>query len=152
MWYNHPQMILNFIIHDWPDIIIVFIIFVLSTLPVFPPFTVGFTKEYYDTNQKRMIKGKWFNLIEVIPILIFQTMLKGAIVAIGFRGTVTLVLFVVLGTDLFINKQVTNNDVILTIVAIFALYLEKILEGAEEISIWKIFSYKAKKNQIQQTT
>jgi hypothetical protein len=139
-------MFLHFILTNWLDIIAFLVLLALALLPIFPPFTVGFNNEYFDTNQKKMVKQKWFNFIELIPILIFQTMLKGAIVAIGFRGTVTLVLFIVLGTDLFLNRQLTQNDILITIVAIVALYLEKILEGADEITVWKFFTYKAKEN------
>ena|SRR5258708_7883641 len=138
-------MIFNFITTNWKDIITVLIIFVACLLPIFPPFTLGFLKEYYDINQKKLVKQRSFNFFEFVPTLIFLTMFNGIVVRIGSKGMITLVLLIILGTDLFINKRLNNNDITLAIVSIIALYLEKVLDEAEELSVWKLFTWKSKK-------
>ena len=60
---------------------------------------------------------------------------------------ITLILFLVHGIDLIINKHLNNNDVTLSIIAIIALYLEKLIDSAEEITISNILTWKSKKKE-----
>ena len=63
---------------------------------------------------------------------------------LGLRGSISVVLFTVVGTDLYFNRTVSTNTVIVIIVAVVALYLEYMIINAEEIEFFKIFRYKAK--------
>lgn len=151
VYWHRIIMILNFILHNWPDIILSVVIFLLATLPIFPPICAGLRWEFYDFNQKKMVKQKWLNLFETISNLIAFTIIQGPILSISFSGTVTLLLFIAIGADLYFNKKITNNAVILVVIGILALYFDKILDISDEITVWKLFSWKSKKNNAQPT-
>lgn len=145
-------MILNFLVHTWADILVGSFLFLFSVIPIFPPTFAGLNKEYYDTFFKAWRKQKNFNFWELIVHLISHVLVTGPALSLGFRGTVTLALFVVLGADLYLNKRITDNAVIIAIAGIVALYLETFLNTAEEITIWKVFTWKSKKNEAPQVT
>lgn len=71
-------------------------------------------------------------------------------VSLSLRGSVSVVLFAVVGSDLYFNQTVSTNTVIIIIVAVIALYLEYMINNADEIEFFRIFKYKAKQpSQIQ---
>lgn len=137
-------MITDFVLANWSDVLIIFTASLLAIIPFFPPTWGGANKTYYDILKKEDVIQKKFNLVELIIRLLGGVILTGFSVSIGFRGTITLVLLVVLITDLIFNKAITNNAITVSIVAIIALYLESILDKAEEVSFGKVFHWKTK--------
>ncbi len=135
----------SFLLNNWLDIFIICVLYFLIVLPVLPPFFAGLQSEYIDVNTGQNIKQKKVSLIESIPHLLIKTLTFPFIITIPIRGAVTIVLLAALAADLFLNKQITNNGVTLVTVGIVALYLEKVLDTAEEISLWKVFTWKARK-------
>lgn len=128
-------MILDFVINYWADILIVVPIFALALLPIIPPTFAGLNKTYFDYYSGKEKDQKKLNFFELVIQLISHLVVTGPVLSIGFRGTVTLILFLILGADLFLNRRITDNAVTLSIVGIVALYLEKIIDTADEISI-----------------
>lgn len=140
-------MILQFIQHNFSDIIIILFLVIVSVIPLIPPTWAGLNKEHFDYNLKEMVAQKKLNFWESIITLfasLFNRLLIGAALSVQFRRAVTIILFLVLGADLVINRKITDNATKLVIVSIVALYLEVFLEKASEIAVWKIFTWKAK--------
>lgn len=144
-------MIIKFITLYWLDLIVMIAIFIMSIIPIFPPEWGGANKTWrdYDGSEKPQ---KNFNLIELIVRLFSSVVLLGPALSIGFRGTVTLILFIVLISDLVLNKSITNNAITISIVAIVALYAEQMINSAEEITLGKVFTWKAKHFEIPKQT
>ena len=137
-------MLTNYFLGNWTDVLIIVILFLLAIVPIFPCTWGGANKTYFDINKKEDVIQRNFNFIELTVRLFSSVVLLGPALSMGFRGTVTMLLFVVLIADLILNKTITNNAITISIVGIVALYLENILDKAEEISISKIFYWKAK--------
>jgi len=137
-------MVTDFILAHWSDVVIMLIASFLALIPFFPPTWGGANKTYYDIFKKEDVIQKNFNLIELIVRLLGGVILTGFSVSIGFKGTITLILLIVLITDLIFNKAITNNAITVSIVAIVALYLESVLDKADEVSLGKVFHWKAK--------
>ena len=140
-------MIYEFIIEYWADILITLPLVILSVIPIIPPTWAGFHKTYFNSFYNQEMKQKNMNFYELIVHLFSHVIVTGPALSLGFRGTVTLILFTILGADLHLNHQITNNAVILSIVGILALYLEKLIDTASELTLWKIFTWKSKNNQ-----
>lgn len=139
-------MVSTFLLQNWLDIIFISVLFLFSVIPLFPPTFAGLNKDYFDLYYQSWRKNKNLNFWELIVHLISHVIVSGPALSLGFRGTVTLALFIVIGADLYLNKRITDNAVIIAIAGIVALYLETILNTADEIVIWKIFTWKSKKN------
>lgn len=134
---------LSFFYNNWA----LFLIGIGIILPVIPPEWLGIY-EYYDPVAKIMRKQRRQSLLRFVVQSILSPLLE-LIIFVGFRGTVTIVIFVTVGIDLYFRRALSREAVILSGIGIGALYFEQLLEKAEEISVWKIFNWKAKSTLAQ---
>ena len=136
--------ILIYLLHNWIDVLIILIGFVLSLVPLFPPSVVNWKDEYVDLISKETVKQRKLNLYQVLPNLLSMVII-GLVMPLGFQGTFTLLLFIILVVDLFYNKKITNSAVTMSIIAIVALYFGRVLDSAEEIEFIHFFKWKKAK-------
>lgn len=135
------SIILDFFLNNWIGLIIV----ILLIAPVVPqkwsdPFG-------YQMNQK--MNPPWPSESMSISRMLLKQLLKlfsEFAVNLGLRGSVSVLLFAVVGTDLYFNKVISTSTVIITIVAVIALYLEYMVATAESIEFFKLFKYTSKKD------
>jgi hypothetical protein len=136
-------MVHKFIISNYIDIILVVILFFVFTAKVIPPQYAGTDKYYYDQHGNKKESQKAC-LIEALTNMIFFTLFKSLMISITMKGTITLLLFIIVGVELYFSKTISLNAVIVSSIGIIALYFEGIVVSAKELHIWKIFKYISK--------
>jgi len=121
--------------------IILFIIFV----PIISPIWIFDTDFYLDQKGNKIIRQKQPILRFLVKQLIgiVQEIIIGFAVALSLKGAITILIFLVIGSDLYFTKSLSSNSVIITIVGVIALYMEQLVANASEID-FKIFKYKSK--------
>ena len=133
------QDLLNFLTLYWYAIVFLLILI----YPLIPLRWLGLRETYYDFYYKKEIPAQKYSILRAI-IHALLTPLQEVIVIWGLRGTVSIVIFVVIGIDLFFKKQLSKEAVTLVSIGILALYLEQLILNAKKITIWKIFEYESK--------
>lgn len=127
-------------------IFIYLIIFLISFVPVIPPKWVFDNVDFYkDQEGNKIFRQKQPLLRFLIKQLmgIIQDIILGFAVALSLKGAITILIFLVIGSDLYFTKSLSSNSVIITIVGVVALYMEQLVQNASEID-FKIFKYKSK--------
>ena len=121
--------------------IILFIIFV----PIISPIWIFDTDFYLDQKGNKIIRQKQPILRFLVKQLIgiVQEIIIGFAVALSLKGAITILIFLVIGSDLYFTKSLSSNSVIITIVGVIALYMEQLVANASEID-FKIFKYNSK--------
>jgi len=125
----------------WSDIIIITIIFFAVNYRFIPPEMVGYEKEYRDDHTKEMVKQRRQSMLDAITNLAY-TLSRTFLVMLTLRGTTSLFIFGVVVFQLIEQHTITTNVVILAAIGLLALHFESIIEQADTVSIWKVFSYK----------
>ncbi|MBD3365902.1 hypothetical protein GF360_01010 [candidate division WWE3 bacterium] len=136
---NNTELI-NFI---WDNMIAIFL-FIFSLLPVLPAkivdkFGYEIAQRYENPNP-----ANW-SIMKFITRQLFNGVISEIAINLGLRGTVSLVLFAVVFTDLLNNKTLSNQSLTVIAVAVLSLYLEYLVQNAEEIEFFRLFKYKSKK-------
>jgi len=73
------------------------------------------------------------------------TLNRSLLVIIGFKGATSIIIFGGVGVELAFRHTISNNVVILTIVGLLALHFDQLIEKADEVTVWKFFTYKRRK-------
>ncbi len=120
-----------------------FLLLVVILVPIIPPQWLGLRPTYFDTNLKKDFPAEKYSILRAFVHSLLSP-LQELIIYWGFRGTVSIVIFVAIGVDLFYRKQLSREAVTLAGIGILALYLEQLIDKAKKISIWKIFEWERK--------
>jgi hypothetical protein len=133
---NTNLMILGFMANN-----IVLILFsLLLLLPIIPPHWIGLQDTYFNTFYKKEMPVQKYSILKVLINSLLSPITEFLVIW-SLKGTVSVVIFVVIGTDLLLRKQLSREAVALVSVGIIALYLEQLIEKAKKISIWKIIEW-----------
>ncbi|MFZ3301526.1 MAG: hypothetical protein WA152_02325 [Microgenomates group bacterium] len=133
---------INFIKAEWFNVIIILILL----FPLIPTSWLG-TDDTYTLQDGTARKRVRFNLITAISLLVIQPLVQTVLsisILFNFKTTIGLLIFSVVGVELFLKRQVSQQSVILVAISLIALYLEQLIDKAKRISIWKIFDWEAK--------
>lgn len=141
----------NLLIRHWSDILLALAGFFLAIIRVWSPELAGLNKTYFDPQGIEQTQRK-MSFLEILMSNLSHVILMPFTISFTLRGTVTVILFLGIGLDIFLTKKISDNAVKIAIVGIVALYLERLIETADEISIWKIFTWKSKKLPVTTTT
>lgn len=139
------MVIADFLAHHWLDIILLLAAFFVLTYQWIPAHMAGLEKQYKDVNTGEWKNNRKQSILEAIMTSVFFTLNRSLLVVIGFRGATTILIFAVVGVELVSRHTISTNAVILAIVGLIALHFEQLVEQADEISIWKVFTYKRRK-------
>lgn len=128
--------------------IILFIIFLIIILfPHILPKSVYGVDYYVDTNNSRIQREKvsiihfFFHQI----VVLFQELIIGIAVSLSLRGAVTILIFLVVGGDLFFKNGLSPQGLAISIIGVIALYLDQLVQNASELDFFKgIFHFKSK--------
>jgi hypothetical protein len=126
----------EFIVRYWDWIILVCVLL----YPFIQPNWIQQNDSYWDnlSNQWRPVNKfsilQAFINLAVMPLTVF----------LSLRGTVSLVIFLVIAIDLIYRKQLSREAVILVSIGIVALYLEQLIEKGEEFSFFGILRWKSR--------
>jgi hypothetical protein len=115
-------------------------------LPTVPPNWLGMDSTYPGSDGKTR-KRVSLNILSVVLKLLVQPISLTIIdlsVLFNFKTTISLLIFIVIGTELYFKKQISQQAVILVAISLVVLYLELIIEKAKRITIWKFFEWERK--------
>jgi len=120
---------------------------IVLLLPVLPPGYIYTPDYYFDNKGQKIQRGKvsilQFFLHQVVMLL--QEILIGIAAPLGLKGSVTILIFLVVGADLYFRKGLTSQGLIISIVGVIALYLEQLIEKAKSLEFLKgLFKYESK--------
>ncbi len=137
--------ITNFVLSHWSDIILALLAFFALTFQWIPPSMAGLDKQYYDLQANRMVEQRKQSLLEALMTTIVFTLNRSLLVVMTFRAATTILAFTAVGVELVFRHTLSTNAVVVAIIGIVALHFERLIELADELSIGKIFTYRAKK-------
>jgi len=128
----------NFITEKWDLIVLA----IALLIPIIPPTWIGQDKTFYDNknqeqNSKKLSVLSAFINLAILPLVNITAFLS-------LRGTVSLIIFLVIAVDLIYRKQLSREAVILVSIGIVALYLEQLIEKGKEFSFFGIIRWKGK--------
>ena len=138
------MLIAQFLSRHWLDLVLGLAAFFLLTWKFLPPTMAGLDRTFVDNAGNEQPQKRQSILDAIMTLLVFS-LTRSLIVTIGLKGATTLIMFAVIVVELINRHTISTNAVILSIVGIIALHFENIIEQAEEVSIWKIFTYKRRK-------
>lgn len=138
------SIILTFMGKHWLDVLLSVGIFLLVTARLIPPQLGGLSKEYWDANQQKLIKQENISFIAAVMNSVFSSVLNPVIAWLPIKGAISVIMFVVVGVELYNTKTISTNAMIITVAAILALYAETIVERAKKLSVLKLFNFESK--------
>ncbi len=119
------------------DNALVIVIFIFLIIKIIPPEWSGFNKY---TDQINKIRAKRKNALGFIIDGIMDGIISPIFVHVstmfGFKNTITILIFFVIGFDVFIRQQISGTVVTLIAIGIIALYLEKLIETGKNIKLF----------------
>jgi len=128
----------NFIIGKWDIIVLV----ILLLIPVIKPTWIGQDKTFIDNKNQERDSKKLSVLSALINLAIYP--LINITTFLSLKGTISLVIFLVIAVDLIYRKQLSREAVILVSIGIVALYLEQLIERGRKISFLKLIDWESK--------
>lgn len=130
---NTNILVISFIKNN----ILLLAIFLLLIVKVIPPEWSGFNK-YIDNVNK--IKANKINLLKFILDGVIDGIISPIFLhthtMLGFKNTVTILIFFAVGFDVFVSNQISGSVVALIGIGIIALYLEKLIETGKNIKLF----------------
>lgn len=138
---NTNLIVLGFIANN----IVLILLGLLLLLPTIPPRWIGLQDTYFNSFYKKELPVQKYSILKVL-INFFLSPITEFLVIWSLKGIVSIVIFAVIGADLFFRKQLSNEAVTLVSVGILALYLEQLIEKAKKITIWKLFEWEKKED------
>lgn len=135
------MIIAHFLYAHWSDIVLGLAMFFAVNLRVFPPQFVGYDPDYIDDKTQDKVIQRKQSLLEGVTQLVY-TLTRNIIVMISLKGTTSMLIFGLVIFQLIELHTITTNAVILAVVGLVALHFEYIIEQADTVTIWKVFSYK----------
>lgn len=133
------SMVLNFVSNN----VVLIVLGVVLLLPIIPPRWIGMRDTYFDLFYKKELPSQKYSILRVIIHSLLSPITEFLVVW-SLRGTISIVIFAVIGADLFFRKKLSSEAVTLVSVGIIALYLEQLIEKAKKITIWKLFEWEKK--------
>lgn len=120
---------------------------IVFLLPVLSPKFI-YTPDYYFDNQSQKIQRGKVSILQFFlhqVVMLVQEILIGIAVPLGLKGSVTILIFLVVGADLYFRKGLTSQGLIISIVGVIALYLDQLVEKAKSLEFLKgLFKYESK--------
>lgn len=137
------SVILHFLAGHWLDLILGILIFFVITTNFIPAKYAGLSETYTDNfgNERKQEKQ---SLTTALTTFLFYTLLKSFMVTLTLKGAVSLIMFLVVGVELISTHTISTNAVIISVVAIIALYAESLIEKAKKFSIFNLFTYESR--------
>ena len=135
------NIIIQFFQNSWLLVLIVIILL----LPIIPTSWLALPRTYMD--QGKEVKHLSLSIIESIVHLICKIISRLIIdisILFTFQTTLSLIIFILIGVDLYYRKQIGQNTILLVIIGIIGLYLQQIIDKGKSFKIWKIFEWKSK--------
>jgi len=133
-------MNLSGFLHDnW----LVLVLSILFIIPFISPRYLGLSDTYFDTNLKRNMPSQKYSILRALIYSILSPV-QELLVIWGLRGTVSIIVFAVVGVDLYFRKQLSGDAMNLVSIGIVALYLEQLIDKAKKITVWKLFDWESK--------
>ncbi len=132
--------IINFISNNW----LLILIAIISLVPIIPQKMVDPFGHEMNKRMNPPFPDKPFSLLKFICRGIFEAFAEFAI-NIGLRGSATVLMFIVVMFDLINKKTLSSEAVVIIVIAVISLYMEYLINNAEEIEFFRIFKYKRKK-------
>lgn len=119
----------------------------VSLLPIIPPRFIYVPDYYFDNQNQKIQRGKvsilHFFLHQIVVLV--QDVLVGFAVALGLKGSVTILIFLVVGADFYFRKSLSVESLTITIIGVIALYLDQLVQNASELEFFRgLFKYKSK--------
>lgn len=138
------QNIIDFVFNNWT--LVSFVIFAL--IPIIPQKFVDPFGEEMNRRMNPPFPSKRYSFLRFLCRGIFDAFAEFA-VNIGLRGSVTVLMFIVVAFDLINKKTLSSEAVVIIVVAVISLYFEYLVNNAEEIEFFKIFKYKRRKESAE---
>lgn len=114
-------------------------VFIVSILPIVKPGWVGQQATYFNQQTNREVPALRQSILAVLLFNLSDAIIRTfqpLIVSLQLRGTMTLLIFVALGTDLYFRHQLSAEAVSVVLVGLIALYFEGMLATAKKIQLW----------------
>jgi len=117
-------------------ILIAFVILML--LRIIPPEWAGFWK--YQNNKESDGRAPKISFLRLVLHNLIDSILSAALIplmaAFGFKNIITLIIFIVVGFDIFFRHQISGEAITLVGVGIIALYLDRLIETGKHIKLF----------------
>lgn len=121
---------------------------IIAIFPFLSPKSVYDVDYYFDQNGEKVQRGRISIIRFVLKQLtaIFQDVVVSLIVSLTLQGSVTLLIFLVVGVDLYFRKSLSTESVIVTVIGVIALYMNQLVSSASELEFFRgLFRYKSKR-------
>jgi hypothetical protein len=146
--FNFNLWLLHFLGNYWSLILI----FISVFIPLFPPEWFNYDDNFYLQNNSGVVykiqkKLKLTLLHVIIRLLVISIMtitdfLIYIITYFSYKETLSLIVTVAIGFDIFYSKGLSNESVILVVVSLLILYFEKLVDSGKKMSILgKLFNW-----------
>jgi len=154
--FNFNLWLLQIIENYWS----LFVILILLFIPVFPPAWFNYDDEYYYQNNNGVVYKKQKRLritllhafirLTVISVMTITDFLIYVITYFNFKETLSLVIAIAIGLDIYYKGGLTTESVVLVVVSLLVLYFEKLVDNGKRMGIMgKLFDWE---RNIQQST
>lgn len=135
--------IINFLSNNW--ILLLLLSVVLSLIPIFPQDKFGYYSKIWDQSTNEWRNAPKMSLLRVVFHLILSTLSEIPLQILSYFGlkqTISLIIFVVIGFDVFYRQQISREAITLVSIGIIALYLDLLIQSAKKITVfWKILEW-----------
>ncbi len=150
---NTNVVLVTFFQQNW----LLLIMLIASIIPIFPPQWFNYTTRYYigDLYQpgayQRRQKVSFLHAlvklaIQPISALIFDLMAPLQVL-MKYKEVIIIMIFLVVGFDVFYRKQISREAITLVSIGILALYFEQLIEKGKKIDgFFHLISWEAKDN------
>jgi len=126
----------------------------VSLLRVIPPEWAGFWK--YNNNKQADGVAPKITILRLICHNLVDGIVGGVLISFlalfNFKQLVTLLIFLGVGFDLFLNHQISPTAVTLIAIGVIVLYLDKLIETGKHIEFLKGFFIWDKDDQKKETS
>jgi hypothetical protein len=117
---------------------ILLVLLLLSAIHIIPQEWAGYWK--YNNNRKEDGRAPRMTILHWLLTSLLNSIINAFIVpliaAFGLDKMVTLIIFAVVGFDIFSGHEISSASVILTVVGIIALYLDRLVDTGKIITMF----------------
>lgn len=128
------SLIIDFVKNNYLAIILI----LFSILKIVPPEWAGFWK--YVNNKESEGKAVRITLLNLLLTNFLDSVIRSFFIpllaAFGLKNMITLIIFLVVGFDIFFRGQTSTQAVTLVAVGIIALYLDILVETGKKITFF----------------
>jgi len=131
------------------------LLFIFVIIPFFPPEWFNYSPKFYindplepGTYQKSQRISILHALIKLVikslSVFVYDITLPFQVI-MHYKEAIILIVFLVVGFDIFYRHQISREAITLVSIGIFALYLERLIEQGKKINgFFNLFNWEAK--------